>query len=153
MPEPEAQLELDFGLEYPLPAPSRRGLDGAYARLQERLHPSADGYGPRHKWPATLALMVEVALAEARRHGVQEVALPMAIVRAIADQLQGWIYLPSGEHIARSLRDAEIWAEFNGRNGRELAQKYHRHPEHIAKILREQRKLEKWRRRGGDGGR
>jgi Mor family transcriptional regulator len=74
-------------------------------------------------------------------------------VRAIADQLQGWIYLPSGEHIARSLRDAEIWAEFNGRNGRELAQKYHRHPEHIAKILREQRKLEKWRRRGGDGGR
>lgn len=143
------QLDLPWLMEIPAP-PGRADTPPADARAERLLaalrHQADESLA--HRWPVTLSHLVDVALAEARRRNPEAQAADLVpIVAAIACYLSGWNYLPSPTKIEASLRDARIWREFDGRNHRELAERYRLSRTSIYRILQEQRRVEQSKRR------
>lgn len=98
------------------------------------------------RWPELLAQLVAVNYQYNRkrmRMGHED-ALDDAERRIalLADHLGGQpVYLPKGDKYHRAVRDSRIWHEFNGRNHRELAQRWHLTTHQIYAIIRQQREL------------
>ncbi len=84
----------------------------------------------RDRWPHTMAELVDVFTAEARRHsmaGTEDAAGKLArwVVLVLAEHFGGrQAYLPKGKQLKEALRDTQIWQDFKGQNHDELAKKY-----------------------------
>lgn len=97
------------------------------------------------KWPATLINLVAVFEAHFLRRGLAKSTASdeaKAATLTLAQYLGGRpIYLPFGLRIQNALRDAEIFAQANGQNTRELSVKYKTTERNIQRIVKEQTTL------------
>lgn len=100
---------------------------------------------PPHKWHTTLAEMV-VAVSSAfvskgRATPQAEVDAEIA-VRAICSTFRGsQLYIPFNAATERAFLHARIFAEFDGHNQHELCRKYEMSVQHIYRIIKKQREI------------
>ncbi len=96
-------------------------------------------------WPQLLTDMLQVvqaAYADAGAKPEQARELSFVALRALAKYHGGrTFYLPRGDGLEQAFRDARMWAEFNGRNIRELGEKYDLTEQRVYQVLAEQRAL------------
>lgn len=79
------------------------------------------------KYPEILGDLAHLLHARLRDHVPEDIAEALALELVEDMRLKfggGLIYFPKGQDYERSVRDAAIWREFNGRNHRELALRY-----------------------------
>lgn len=121
-------------------------------------------FSPRHADPAILAHLDEVDLTEQERwpellkefhdvlkrqlvHEGADVALAPRLLLAICEHLGGCqVYIPRSDSLKRTVRDLQIWNEFNGHNVDELVQRHQMSFVSIYKVLARMRALERKRR-------
>jgi len=100
---------------------------------------------PSSRWPAVLAELVDILIADWERLGVdRETALKHAQreVILIANYRGGRpFYLPRGDRLKKALRDREIYLRHTGRNTEPLADEYGTTVRHIQRISAEQHAL------------
>lgn len=100
---------------------------------------------PDAKWPANLALLVDVLHATLRGRGHDDAtALDDAQHCAIAvGEYQGGrnYYLPTGERLRSFVRDRAIYIACNGRNKADLALRYGITERRVEQIVAEQRAI------------
>lgn len=121
------------------------------ARLVGKLSQTHPDFDILCRWPATMLAMAEVIEATLRQFPDQSPEhVSRSVVIAITQyfsgnrgdgQARGRIDFPSPASIARVLRDAQIWREFDGRNTHELAAKYKMPVRTLCYVLRNQRRL------------
>lgn len=103
----------------------------------------------KHRWPQSLAEMVDVIACELVRQNVEKAQAQLMaskLASIIAHYLGGRsTYIPTGETLKDALRDYLIYAKFNGKNIRELCEEFSLSESHIYGIIRQQRGLLKRR--------
>ncbi|WP_109422770.1 Mor transcription activator family protein [Aggregatibacter actinomycetemcomitans] len=94
-------------------------------------------------WNSVLAELIAVIKAEIKRQDLAvENKMIEKIVIAISHYMGGRaIYLPNGDRIKAALRDYAIYEDFNGKNMKQLSERYGLSEPHIYDIIRKQRKL------------
>lgn len=102
---------------------------------------------PPEKWHSTLVEMLDgvehAFVAEGKPNGEARIAAVTA-VSAIARQFQKCvIYIPSSNLALLAIKRAEISAEFDGTNVRELALKHDVSIQHIYRVIKQYRELKK----------
>ena len=104
------------------------------------------------RWGTLLSEVIDVLSAHNRRTGMDEsAALKHALTAALelARHFGGRpFYLPVGKHIKDALRNEEICRLNNGRNGRELAERFGLTLRSIQIIIAAQRDINRKKRQG-----
>lgn len=144
-----------FVLQPLVPPPPRRAASGQLRlplplrRVIGRLAAADIEHDWVYRGPATIYDMIEIAEAALR-----EVSDPAAVLHAraavvaIAAYIGGQkVRFPTPAAVQRLLRDRDLWRAFDGRNTRELADRYGLTERQVFNILRGQRRLEQARRR------
>lgn len=110
-------------------------------QLQQLLDAAATS--DRRAWPQTLADLIDLITAHFQRRGVAEpVGEARALVALIANYFGGRpMYLPRGQRLATALRDAALYAEYDGANVHELARRHRISVAHAYYILAQQRRM------------
>jgi Mor family transcriptional regulator len=105
----------------------------------------------RPQWTALLRDMADVVEASLRRVAQDDPARQAdAVVCDLARYIGGKkIYLPDDTRIRRAVRNARIWASFDGRNVADLARTFRLTERQIYSILRKEREIERQRQRRG----
>ena len=98
-------------------------------------------------WNSVLVELIALVKAELKRQGVDDQEkMVEKIILAISHYMGGRaIYLPNGNRIKVALRDYAIYDEFNGKNLKQLSQRYGLSEPHIYDIIRKQRSIIKKR--------
>lgn len=113
------------------------------AVVLERLQVDAPG-----AWEGALAEMLDLVTAALDRRGVTDARARAAEVVVELGVVMGGRYLPKGDDVRRSVRDAQIWCEYTGRNVNELAARYRLTVVRIYQILAAQRQIARGQRQG-----
>lgn len=113
------------------------------AVVLERLQVDAPG-----AWEGTMAEMLDIVTAALERRGVTDARARAAEVVIDLGTAMGGRYLPKGDDVRRSVRDAEIWSSFDGHNVAELAARYRVSVVRIYQVLAVQRQIARRQRQG-----
>jgi Mor family transcriptional regulator len=120
--------------------------------LGDLLDRVGDEFLPEDRWPQTLADMVDVLMAIAKRQGKDEQTAFRECrqsVVALSHYLGGRpIYLPKGDAINRALRDEEIFREANRNNIDLIAERHGFSRRAIEKIVARQTALHRRKLQG-----
>ncbi|STQ75519.1 Mor transcription activator family protein [Grimontia hollisae] len=102
----------------------------------------------RQRWPSTLQSLVELLRVELEREKIPNATgVAAKLTTSLAIYFGGRdIYIPKGDTLKASLRDIQIWRDFNGRNIEQLAAQHNLTERQITSIIKEQRKAEVERR-------
>lgn len=102
--------------------------------------------GEHVKFPALLTELNELLRGELERLGGNP-RHSLELVIAISKHIGGiQVYLPRGQTLEYLVRDMRIWQDFDGRNVRELANRYHVTFKTVYKAIRRMRRLESQKR-------
>lgn len=100
----------------------------------------------QERWPELLKEFHDVLKAQLIRQGADATLAP-GLLLALCEHLGGCqVYIPRGDALKRSVRDMQIWNEFNGHNVDELARRHQMSFVSIYKALARMRALERKRR-------
>lgn len=107
----------------------------------------------RSGWPQTLLHLAEIIDKELKRQGLIDDdagEMPaLCVALAIADPYGGTqYYIPVCDKVQASIRNAQIWREYTGRNREELAARYGLTIRQIQTIVAEERARRHHKQRG-----
>lgn len=107
---------------------------------------------PRHRWPQQLAKLSDYLVTLYRRRGRSAEAAEdeaREVVLGLSLYFGGHpMYLPKGELLEKALLHSQIWHEFNGKNGYELAEKHTLTLRAVQKIVAQQMRYRRGLRQG-----
>lgn len=92
-------------------------------------------------WEGALGEMLDIVTATLGRRGVTDARARAAEIVIDLGTAMGGRYLPKGDNVRRSVRDAQIWRDYNGRNVNELAARYRLSVVRIYQVIGSQRKI------------